>query len=192
MGRVLVETGWAASPEFLDLPLVPGSGREIPPWVWPARYWPGSRPSWARSNGATEEEEAFLRHPRGCILWPRYLAESMVRGQWERLPCRFPDLGQDPKLRRCARWVLERVRTDLVAVGGTEPVATSLAAAAVRLIKLLADVLPLAPSRDDLRRSLGWRGQGLVDEAVRRGIEAFAWVVEERGLGGGRELDGLA
>lgn len=33
VGRVLQETGWADAPEFLDLPLVPGSGREIPPWV---------------------------------------------------------------------------------------------------------------------------------------------------------------
>jgi hypothetical protein len=33
VGRVLHETGWAAAPEFLDLSLVPGSGREIPPSV---------------------------------------------------------------------------------------------------------------------------------------------------------------
>src|SRR5688572_27895126 len=33
VGRVLTDTGWAASPQFLDGPLVPGSGREVPPWV---------------------------------------------------------------------------------------------------------------------------------------------------------------
>lgn len=33
VGSVLTETGWDAAPEFLDLPLVPGSGREVPPWV---------------------------------------------------------------------------------------------------------------------------------------------------------------
>lgn len=53
MGRVLVETRWATSPELLDLPLVPGSGREVPPGSWPVRCWPGSRPWYARSNGAT-------------------------------------------------------------------------------------------------------------------------------------------
>jgi len=29
-------------------------------------------------------------------------------------------------------------------------------------------------------------------EALRRGIEAIAWIVDERGLGGGNERDGLA
>ena len=193
MGRVLVETGWAASPEFLDLPLVPGSGREIPPWVLAGPVLTRIEALLRSLKRGYRDEEEVLRHPRGRIVWPRYLAESMVRGRWDRLPCRFPDLGQDPKLRRHARWVLERVRADLVAVGGSDPVAVFLAAAAGRLIELLADVAPLAPSRDDLRRSLGGgRGQGLLDEPVRRGIEAFAWVVEERGLGGGRELDGLA
>ena len=35
-------------------------------------------------------------------------------------------------------------------------------------------------------------GDRLVQEVVRRGLEAIAWIVDERGLGGGRELDGLA
>jgi 5-methylcytosine-specific restriction endonuclease McrBC regulatory subunit McrC len=32
----------------------------------------------------------------------------------------------------------------------------------------------------------------LVATALRRGLEALGWVVDERGLGGGREMDGLA
>jgi len=190
MGRVLLETGWAASPEFLSLPLVPGSGREVPPWVLAGPVLARIEALLRSLRRGYREEEAFLRQPRGRIVWPRYLTEGLVRGQWERLPCRFPDLGQDPKIRRIARWVLERVRTDLVLVGGTDPVATALAGLAVRLIELLSDAIPLAPSKEDLRRSLG--GRGLSDEVFRRGMEALAWVVEERGLGGGRELDGLA
>ena len=33
IGQVLHQTGWHAAPEFLDLPMVPGSAREVPPWV---------------------------------------------------------------------------------------------------------------------------------------------------------------
>ena len=33
VGAIMSETGWAASPSFLDLPLVPGSARQVPPWV---------------------------------------------------------------------------------------------------------------------------------------------------------------
>lgn len=190
MGRVLVETGWAAAPDFLELPLVPGSGREVPPWVLAGPVLTRIEALLRSLKRGYRQEEAVLRHPRGHIVWPRYVSESLVRGQWDRLPCRFPDLGPDPLLRRHARWVLERIRADLLAVGGTDPVAVSLATMALRLIELLAGVTPLAPSREGLQQSLG--GSRLVDEVVRRGVEAFAWVVEERGLGGGRELDGLA
>jgi len=188
IGRVLMETGWAAAPDFLDLPMVPGSGREVPPWVLAGPVLSRLQSLLHSMRRGYREEEAVLRRPRGRIIWPEYLARSLVRGRWERLPCRFPDLGHDPRLRRHARWVLERVRADLLATGGTDPVAVALAAAALRLIEQLADVEPLAPSREDLRRSLGG---GLLDETLRRGVEAMAWVVEERGLGGGRELDGL-
>ena len=34
VGHVLGEIGWYTSPEFLDAPLVPGSGREVPPGFW--------------------------------------------------------------------------------------------------------------------------------------------------------------
>ena len=33
VGQVLGEIDWYTAPQFLDEPLVPGSGREVPPWV---------------------------------------------------------------------------------------------------------------------------------------------------------------
>src|SRR5262245_48225366 len=33
VGSILSHIGWQASPDVLSLPLVPGSGREVPPWV---------------------------------------------------------------------------------------------------------------------------------------------------------------
>ena len=35
-------------------------------------------------------------------------------------------------------------------------------------------------------------GDRLAEAALHRGLEALGWIVEERGLGGGREMDGLA
>jgi len=64
-----------------------------------------------------------------------------------------------------------------------------LATVAVRLIEQLSDVLPLSPKRDEIRLLAG---TATADQALRFGIEAIAWILEERGLGGGRELDGLA
>jgi hypothetical protein len=189
VGRVLSDTGWHAAPRFLDLPLVPGSGREVPPWVLAGPVLSRLTALLQALRRGYRQVEAVVRHPRGHILWKRYQTESLARGRWDRLPCRFPELDSDPRLRRIVRWALERIHRDLVAAGGTDPIAMSLAAVAVRLIEQLADVSPLLPRRDELR---GLGGTGAVDQALRSGLEAIAWIVEERGLGGGRELDGLS
>ncbi|MBI2916944.1 MAG: hypothetical protein HYY01_03035 [Chloroflexi bacterium] len=129
--------------------------------------------------------------PRGRVIWPEYLGRSFVRGAWHHVPCQFPDLATDPLLRRHIRWTLERIRRDLLAVGGTDHFALGLAALAIRLIDtFLADVAPLVPGRDQLEGRLA--GGQITAEVVRRGIEAIAWVVDERGLGGGCEREGLA
>jgi hypothetical protein len=52
------------------------------------------------------------------------------------------------------------------------------------------DVLPLVPHPADLERIA--TADRLLGSALRRGLEALGWVVDERGLGGGREMDGLA
>jgi hypothetical protein len=54
---------------------------------------------------------------------------------------------------------------------------------------LLSGVMPLRPRSAELAR---WSRVGLIDTTMLRGLEAIAWIDEERGLGGGRELDGIA
>lgn len=60
----------------------------------------------------------------------------------------------------------------------------------MHLIEGLSDVTPVMPARDELVRLS--RGGRLMENVIRQGLEAIAWIVDERGLGGGRELDGLA
>lgn len=115
---------------------------------------------------------------------------SLTGGRWAHLPCRYPELATDPLLRRMARWGLERVRVDLALVGGRDPVARMLVSLADDLLFRVRDVLPLAPRRSDLDR-LGTADR-LLGVALARGLEALGWVAEERGLGGGREMDGLS
>ncbi|MFC1924751.1 hypothetical protein ACFLXA_05265 [Chloroflexota bacterium] len=190
VGQVLHETGWHAAPEFLDLPMVPGSAREVPPWVLAGPVL-ARLDSLLRSMapGYRQAEEVILR-PRGHIIWTRYISHSLSRGVWHHLPCRFPDLATDPLLRRYIRWALERLHHDLLEVGGSDPIALSLATLAIRLIELLADVTPLMPHHEELERRVV--GSHILGEALRRGVEAIAWIADERGLGGGNERDGLA
>ncbi len=187
---MLGEIGWYTSPEILGGPLVPGSGREVPPWVLAGPVITRLAEMLRSMRRGYAETEAVLRRPRGRILWDRYRSESLVRGRWDRLPCRFPELESDPRLRRAIRWTLERIHRDLARVGGRDRIATELAKRAMHLIETLSDVLSVMPARNDL--ALLSSGNRLVADVIRRGLEAIAWIVDERGLGGGRELDGLA
>ena len=65
-----------------------------------------------------------------------------------------------------------------------------LAHEATRLLLSIAES-PLFPARRELEATVG-RRDVLLDAAVGRGLQALGWLVDERGLGGGRELDGLA
>ncbi len=187
VGRVLSETGWHAAPRFLDLPLVPGSGREVPPWVLAGPVIARIAELLRNLRRGYQQREALLQSPRGTVLWPLYATGPLVRGEWHQLPCRFPDLGADPRLREAAKWCLERVRRGLLIVGGVDHLALTLATEAHRLLLTLLDVAARVPQRGELERA-----GNFVDAVLRRGLEAMGWVVDERGLGGGRELDGLA
>jgi len=190
VGQILTEIGWHAAPEFLSLPMVPGSGREIPPWVLagPVLARLGALLATIR-RGYTLKGEVLLR-PRGRILWKDYVRDSLSRGRWHHIPCQYPDLGIDPELRGNVRWALERIRRALIGIGKNDPVAVLLANQALKLIDSLKDVLPLLPNSVKLNRML--QSALLSNETFCRGIEALGWIVNERGLGGGQEQNGLA
>src|SRR5262249_42388229 len=190
VGRVLVATGWAGAPEILDFPLVPGSGREVLPWVLAGPVLHRLAELLRALRRAYHPEERVLQKPRGQIVWNRYVSESLARGRWADLPCRFPDLSVDPLLRRMVRWALQRVRQDLLVVGGTDPIARLLVLVADKLLEQLHGVLPVTPLRSQLDRLL--LGDRLTNASLHLGLEALGWIVDERGLGGGREMDGLA
>jgi hypothetical protein len=190
VGRVLGEIGWFTAPEFLDAPLVPGSGREVPPWVLAGPVIARLGNLLRSMRRGYTDSEAVLQRPRGRILWSRYRSESLARGRWQDIPCRFAELESDPRLRRVIRWTLERILRDLVRVGARDTISTELAKLAKRLIETLSNVIPVMPTRDELARLS--RGGRLMESVVRQGLEAIGWIVDERGLGGGRELDGLA
>jgi hypothetical protein len=190
VGSILSETGWSSAPSILQMPLVPGSGREVPPWVL-------AGPVIARLQALLEQlkrgfdfREEVCQSPRGTIRWASYLRGSLPRGQWHHVPCRYPDLSTDPILRGAIRWTLERVVEELGLVAGDDRVALGLRADARRLLEALGDVARVYPRPELINRLAG--GDPLLAHTVRSGLEAIGWVRDERGLGGGRQMDGLA
>ncbi len=190
VGNVLHTTGWAAAPKLIEMPLVPGSGREVPPWVIAGSVLRRLRDLLETMRRGYQDAEKVLRRPRGRILWHQYRNKSLARGRWHQLPCRFPDLTVDPNLRRFVRWTLERVRRSLLESGYGDPMARHLASEAGRLLELVADAAALPPTRRGLDQAL--RQDRLINQVLSHGLQAISWVYDERGLGGGRELDGLA
>jgi len=190
VGEVLNEVGWHASLEFADLPMVPGSGREVPPWVIAGPVISRLAALLAQVRRGYRVAHETLTKPRGQIIWNEYLAGPLRTGMWHQLPCTFPELSNDPQLRSMVRWCLERLRRGLLETGGNDKTATTLAMVAEKLIGLLRDVHSRMPRKAEIEARMG--GSYLEHDAIRRGIEAMGWVADERGLGGGRELDGLA
>jgi 5-methylcytosine-specific restriction endonuclease McrBC regulatory subunit McrC len=131
-----------------------------------------------------------LRAPRGTILWSQYIRRSLPTGRWHEVPSRFPDLSSDPLLRGAVRWTVERVLQELTVVGGYDRLALELEHEAQRLLERVNDAPRVYPRPQLLRRLSGT--DALLQETVRSGFDAIGWVRDERGLGGGRQMDGLA
>lgn len=190
VGQVLSATGWGSGPEFLSLPLVPGSGREVPPWVLAGPVLRRLKDLLEHLRPGYIEREEVRSHPRGQIQWHSYLRRQMPAGRWHQLPCRFSELDTDSRLRQVVRWTLERLHTDLGSVGGSDAIATSLIGQIVLLLEHVLDVPARRPLRGELEQDLG--GGPMASLALREGLRAIGWIVDERGLGGGRTSDGLA
>ena len=134
--------------------------------------------------------EEVRQRPRGQIQWTKYARQQMARGRFHELPCRHPELGPDLLLQSFLRWGLESVHRSLVGAVSTDALARLLVEEATELLAVLENV----PSRFPVRQTLDefLRGGGLPTAALRRGIQALGWLVDERGLAGTAESDGLA
>jgi hypothetical protein len=190
VGRVLSSTGWGSGPEFLDLPLVPGSGREVPPWVLAGPVIHMIRELLENLRPGYIERQDIRTYPRGQIVWPSYLSKQMPTGKWHQLPCKFSDLHTDPRLRQIIRWTLERIYSDLGAVGNGDPVSGLLTKELVQLLYKVVDVTARRPLRGELEADS--TASPITSLALREGLRAIGWIAEERGLGGGQNLDGIA
>ncbi len=134
--------------------------------------------------------EDVRQSPRGQILWARYVTDQMNRGAFHQLPCRYPELGPDALLRSYLRWGLERVHRSLIAYAVVDVIARRLVLQAEELLHGLKDSAARAPDRRTLEQLT--RAAGLPSQILARGIQALGWIVDERGLAGSAETDGLA
>ncbi|MDW8480048.1 MAG: hypothetical protein RML12_10015 [Xanthomonadales bacterium] len=183
LGEVYTAIGFVVSPTLGGLPPVPGSAREVPPWLLAAEVLGRIAAALGERRRGFPEREELRPSPRGGIRWGRWASEQLPRGDWARFPCRYSEPGEDPQLLAGLRWTLGRLRESLSEVAWSTPSRILLERA-----RRLAHRIGPGPEE---RPAPDWR-LPLAGERLRAALEAMGWVAEERGLGGSRALDGLA
>jgi len=190
VGTVLSAIGWGFGPKFLELPFVPGSGRQIPPWVLAGPVLARLKSLLKNLKPGFEEKVEIRNHPRGSVQWNRYIRRQLTCGKWHQLPCKFSELGVDSNLRRAIRWTLEVIQKDLNKCSSGDRISFVLSSLVLRLLDHLQDVVAKKPFKAELDTFFGSSLSG--GPAFREGITAMGWIVDERGLGGGQDYDGLS
>jgi len=169
---------------------VPGAAKEVPPWVLAGPIIERFRALLEEITPGFRWQEEPRQSPRGQILWDRYRNEQLPAGRFHELPCRFPDLGPDMLLRGMIRWGIEVVKRSLAGWVATDPIARRLTELAAELSFKIADAKSIIPSKTQLDSILLMNG--LPSFALQRGMQALGWLVDERGLAGTAQSDGLA
>lgn len=188
VGPVLAQTGWRVTPDILELPQLPKSDREIPPWVLSSIVLPKVRTLLQNMDRDFELVERDLRAPRGRVDWQAYATRRVGRGRMMEVPCRFPELQDDRDLLSAIHFTLKRHRGALQTQRHAGPFVERLLMLCQQLLRGVRHVAAERPSDQQIDR---WRTRGFGGDAHEEGIRAIRWTAQERGLAGLGELQGL-
>lgn len=188
LGRTLARTGWRVVPELVRLPKLPQSDRKVPPWVLSStvlRRIEQLIDNLSRQFALVEEDR---KRPRGQVQWARYAQRRIAHGRPLDVPCRFPELREDRALKAAIRHTLQKQRRSLETQRTAGPMVIELLSRCRRLLSQVEDVAPTPPTQTQVDR---WMKQPFQPDVFRKGLEAISWTVEERGLAGLGDLEGL-
>lgn len=188
IGSMLAEMGWRVIPTPLRLPLLPGSERKIPPWVLSTivlfRLQALLNSLERRFELATDD----LPAPRGTVNWQRYVTERLPRAQFLQVPCQFPDLRDDLEVKAAIHFTLRKQLASL----NTQRQAGVLVLNLIELcLSLLEKVRTVPVKRPSPQMLLTWTTSSLKTAVFREGLQAIQWTVDDRGLAGLADLQGL-
>jgi 5-methylcytosine-specific restriction endonuclease McrBC regulatory subunit McrC len=188
LGPVLAETGWRVVPQPLGLPLLKRSARKTPRWVLAVMVLARLEALLKGLERRFEIVEEVRRAPRGRVRWSQYAHRHLGRAGFLEVPCVFADLRDDRHLRSAVRYCLELEIRSLETQREHGPFIPSLIAWAERLRSAVQDVPPRAPSPLMLD---AWLRRPMRTPSFEEGIQAIEWAIEERGLAGLSDLEGI-
>ena len=104
------------------------------------------------------------------------------------VPCRFPDLKDDRDLKGAIHYTLRKQLSSLQSQRTAGVIVLQLLSLCQNLLEKVRDVPTIMPTQHTLNR---WLYGNLSTEIFRKGIQAVEWTVEDRGLAGLGDLQGL-
>lgn len=189
VGQLLHAAGMRCLPRMLPFPALPHSERSVPSWVIASMVVARLEALLALQVRRFRARDEEVPAPRGGVDWERYVAQGLAQCRPMAIPCRFPDLDDDERLRGAIHWTALRQRDGLLSQRALAPVARELLD---RFDRILARVAGAAPVRPGRGARDAWESEPLRSRLFREGVEAIGWVVDERGLAGLSETTGLA
>jgi hypothetical protein len=188
IGPMLAEMGWLVSPSPLRLPLLKRSERRVPPWVLSFMVLTRLKALLDRHERRFEIVREARAAPKGNVNWTEYCTREMPRAKFLSVPCTFPDLRDDRQLKGAIRFTLEKQLRSLE----TQREQCSFVHRLISFAEsLLVRVQAVASRRPGAQEIEGWMRRPLRNEVFTEGLQAIDWTLEERGLAGLSDLEGI-
>lgn len=188
IGPMLAEMGWLVSPTPLRLPLLKRSDRKVPPWVLSFTVLARLKNLLDRLERRFEFTAQERSAPKGTVFWQQYATRNLPRGQFLALPCTYPDLRDDRNLKGAIRFTVERQLQSLETQREQGTFVHRLIALGESLLFQVRGVPACRPSPRDID---AWLHRPLRSDVFFEGLQAMDWTVEERGLAGLSDLEGI-
>ena len=188
VGPMLAEMGWRVAPTPLRLPLLHRSERRVPPWVLSFMILVRLRALLESLNRRFEVTREARLAPRGAVDWAQYATRNLPNAGFLSIPCSFPDLRDDRLLKGAIRCAVERQLHSLETQKEQGAFVHRLIELGQQLLRRVQAVPAYVPSSTTLT---AWFRRPMRTEQFVDGLQAIEWTVEERGLAGLSDLEGI-
>jgi hypothetical protein len=188
IGPMLAEMGWRVSPTPLRLPLLRRSERRVPVWVLSFMILVRLKALLDSLDRRFEVTHATLRAPRGAVRWSEYATRNLPNANFLSIPCTFPDLRDDRLLKGAVRHSVERQLRALETQKEHGVFVHRLIEVGHQLLRRVQMVPVHVPSTMTLG---AWLRRPFRTEQLINGLQAIEWTIEERGLAGLSDLEGI-
>lgn len=188
IGPMLAEMGWRVGPSPLRLPLLRRSERRVPSWVLSSMILVRMNALLDTLDRRFEITQEDRTTPRGQVDWACYATTRLSRANVLSIPCSFPDLRDDRKLKGAVRFTVEKQIRSLETQKEHGAFVHRLLEFGRQVWRRVQNVPVHIPSRGTLD---AWMQRPLRAQHFVDGVQGISWTVEDRGLAGLSDLEGI-